>query len=198
MSRGARIAGAKQETLLAAWDGKPNLRIHQLFVSQTLPRSKQSHCVNNMLATTNTVASFRAGSRPIALLDFLVPAFGPDQTVRSFSRASRLQSRIGAAPLSIPPSVQLRLIDAPKPKKNLIAQRITPPRTLEVTGPLGKCAGMNSWFHAKSYSRNFVDRHSELHELLKWYRNKEGSIRGPRQEGTNAARDVGSVYVFNS
>ena len=44
---------------------------------------------------------------------FLTPAFSPSR-IQSFSSTSPAQSRVGGAPISIPPEVSLSLIDAPR------------------------------------------------------------------------------------
>ena len=73
------------------------------------------------------------GAIPLPL-DFLVPAVSVRTTVRSFSRTSKCDSRVGSAPLSIPPEVNMRILDPPKQK---IISRSQPPKVVEVEGPLG-------------------------------------------------------------
>lgn len=76
----------------------------------------------------------------IALPGFLVPAFFRPQQSRFISTTPRCRSRIGSAPLSLPPDVDLRILEPP-PLRNNDIFRADPPRKVEVQGPLGllKC-----------------------------------------------------------
>lgn len=66
---------------------------------------------------------------------FLVPAFGNAAT-RQFSTSSPRSSRIGMAPISVPPDVNLRIV--PLPRGNAKSRHVdTPTSSLEVTGPQG-------------------------------------------------------------
>ena len=75
--------------------------------------------------------------RTLLFPGFLVPAFASIPR-RLFSSSTQHCSRIGAAPLSIPPGVELTLIDPPSPRKNEMLRRVEPPKTIEVKGPLGQ------------------------------------------------------------
>lgn len=80
-------------------------------------------------------------NRPLSILpDFLIPAFqhNPPTTARPFSTSPSHASRVGAAPIALPPDVHLRLLDPPK-RRGAIT-RVEPPKTLEVEGPLGKAS----------------------------------------------------------
>lgn len=74
--------------------------------------------------------------------DFLLPAFALSGSGRGFSSSSLCRSRIGSAPLSIPPEVNLRLLEPP-PRRKAVT-RIEPPQMVEVEGPLGKPGLHNS------------------------------------------------------
>lgn len=66
---------------------------------------------------------------------FLVPAFG-NIAIRQFSTSSSRPSRIGMAPISVPPDVNLRIV--PLPRGNAKSRHVdTPTSSLEVTGPQG-------------------------------------------------------------
>ncbi|MCJ1243559.1 hypothetical protein MMC30_000756 [Trapelia coarctata] len=68
--------------------------------------------------------------------DFLLPAFAHSLCRRGFSSSPQCRSRIGSAPLSIPPEVNLRLLEPP-PRRKAVS-RIEAPQMVEVEGPLGK------------------------------------------------------------
>ncbi|KAJ5323120.1 hypothetical protein N7452_011409 [Penicillium brevicompactum] len=76
--------------------------------------------------------SFQRGSLPI----FLAPAFSPSRT-QCFSTTSPAQSRVGGAPISIPPEVSFKLIDLPE---TLIRTRgkDVPKFAAEIEGPRGE------------------------------------------------------------
>ncbi|MCJ1313157.1 hypothetical protein MMC25_006834 [Agyrium rufum] len=71
------------------------------------------------------------------LPDFLLPAFATSTSTRQFSSSTAHKSRIGAAPVTIPPEVQFRILD-PSGRRGDGARRIAVPRIVEVEGPLGK------------------------------------------------------------
>ncbi|KAL9603798.1 MAG: hypothetical protein Q9219_000907 [cf. Caloplaca sp. 3 TL-2023] len=91
------------------------------------------------------------------LLDFLLPAF-QNASNRPFSSSSPRASRIGAAPIAIPPEVNLRLLEPPKRKGP--ATRIQRPKTVEVEGPLGKASIQLPPF--VSYALNEATRKASL------------------------------------
>lgn len=70
-----------------------------------------------------------------SLPDFLVPALASARLPRSFSSTPRCGSRIGEAPISIPPEVDLRILEPAKRKNGLVATE--PRKTVEIQGPLG-------------------------------------------------------------
>ncbi|KAL8799159.1 MAG: hypothetical protein Q9182_006096 [Xanthomendoza sp. 2 TL-2023] len=68
-----------------------------------------------------------------SLPDFLVPAFQTaPSSARRFATSPPQSSRVGAAPIAIPPDVNLRLLDPPK-RKGAIT-RVEPPKTIEIEG----------------------------------------------------------------
>ncbi|KAL8817854.1 MAG: hypothetical protein Q9223_003394 [Gallowayella weberi] len=75
----------------------------------------------------------------LLLPDFLIPAFQVTPSpARRFATSAPQSSRVGAAPIAIPPDVNLRLLDPPK-RKGAIT-RVEPPKTIEIEGPLGKAS----------------------------------------------------------
>ncbi|KAL1955758.1 hypothetical protein VTO42DRAFT_8156 [Malbranchea cinnamomea] len=79
----------------------------------------------------------RESVRVNSLPAFLIPAFAHPNPHQSFSTSAPRQSRIGAAPLSIPPEVSLRFIDLPKVAAKSRTADI-PTTAVEVTGPKGQ------------------------------------------------------------
>ncbi|KAL8940850.1 MAG: hypothetical protein Q9216_002602 [Gyalolechia sp. 2 TL-2023] len=74
------------------------------------------------------------------LPDFLLPAFQPHSRSinRPFTTSSPHASRVGAASITVPPEVNLRLLEPPKRRGPIT--RIVPPKVIEIQGPLGKAA----------------------------------------------------------
>ncbi|GAM34196.1 hypothetical protein TCE0_015r01614 [Talaromyces pinophilus] len=68
---------------------------------------------------------------------FLVPALSQPLRTQSFSTTSAARSRIGGAPVSIPPEVNLSLIDLPQTNVRGKAKD-APKMAVEVNGPLGQ------------------------------------------------------------
>ena len=67
---------------------------------------------------------------------FLLPAFPSRCPVRHFSSSRKCPSRIGRAPLSIPPEVKFQVIPA-TPKTEGRISRTQPMSTVNIEGPLG-------------------------------------------------------------
>ncbi|KAF4541294.1 putative mitochondrial 54s ribosomal protein 16 protein [Lasiodiplodia theobromae] len=65
-------------------------------------------------------------------------AHSPSNACRSFSTSNARQSKIGRAPLSIPPEVQFEVIPPAKAKKSKISSRNEQGATVHVKGPLGE------------------------------------------------------------
>lgn len=101
---------------------------------------------NRMAATRHCTRSSRAfrslltpnTTQEITLPTFLVPAFARPQASAHFSSSSRCRSKIGRAPLSLPPEVTFRIFDAPPVKQGRSISRTEPSRKVEIEGPLGK------------------------------------------------------------
>ncbi|EEH17386.2 hypothetical protein PABG_07382 [Paracoccidioides brasiliensis Pb03] len=70
---------------------------------------------------------------------FILPAFSlPHNNSKQFSTSTAAQSRIGAAPLSIPSEVSLNFIELPVAKNSTVRPgKDIPTTAVEVTGPLG-------------------------------------------------------------
>ena len=77
---------------------------------------------------------------PSQLPDFLVPALSSPHSFRPLSSTARCRSRIGSAPLSLPEGVDLRLLETPVKQGKAISMT-EPPKTVEITGPLGTRSG---------------------------------------------------------
>ncbi|KAI4247631.1 MAG: hypothetical protein L6R42_009570 [Xanthoria sp. 1 TBL-2021] len=76
----------------------------------------------------------------VALPDFLISSFQNHslRTRRSFASSAPRPSRVGAAPIALPPDVNLRLLDPPRMRGAVT--RVEPPKTVEIEGPLGKAS----------------------------------------------------------
>lgn len=94
-------------------------------------------CMRSSQALLRTFNSFPA--RDHTLPAFLVPALAqrPQQTSR-FSTSSPDHSKIGRAPLSLPPGVTFRIQEAPQLQDHARVSRNQPGSTIEIEGPLGK------------------------------------------------------------
>lgn len=75
-------------------------------------------------------------SAEISIPSFLLPAF--QQQSSSFSTSSPCQSKIGSAPLSLPPDVNFNIVEAPVQKKGARVSRTQGGATIHIEGPLGK------------------------------------------------------------
>ena len=75
----------------------------------------------------------------VTLPSFLVPAFQPArQRNAQFSTSSTCRSKIGRAPLSLPPEVNFRILEPVMSKQASRASRSQVGSVVEVEGPLGK------------------------------------------------------------
>lgn len=88
--------------------------------------------LNTVFRTTST--------QSVILPRFLVPAIAfPSPTPRThFSTTTRCQSKIGKAPLSLPPEVSFQILEPSAGRQRRNMSRTEPPRTVEIQGPLGK------------------------------------------------------------
>ncbi|KMP01264.1 54S ribosomal protein L6 [Coccidioides immitis RMSCC 2394] len=81
----------------------------------------------------------RESARVNSLPAFLIPAFSLPQRSQTFSTSAATQSRIGSAPISVPPEVSLKFIDLPKSGATTrVTAADTPAMAVEVSGPLGQ------------------------------------------------------------
>ena len=81
-------------------------------------RDRREAAVNTPNAMSNLTQRcarqlLQESSRRSLLPLFLAPAFSPSRA-QCFSTTSPAQSRVGAAPISVPPEVSLNLVDLPK------------------------------------------------------------------------------------
>ncbi|KAK3686612.1 54S ribosomal protein L6 mitochondrial [Vermiconidia calcicola] len=82
--------------------------------------------------------SANARAQEVTLPAFLVPAFAAPPLRAHFATSPRCHSKIGRAPLSLPPEVIFRIFDAPAAKQGRNISRSEPGRKVEIQGPLGK------------------------------------------------------------
>ena len=104
-----------------------------------LAMATSTRCRSSSQALT-AVFALRSG-RLTGLPTFLVPAvsLSTAHPALHFSTTPQRCSKIGRAPLSLPPEVTFTVFDPPKLKRAQ-ASRVEPRRTVEVQGPLGTMA----------------------------------------------------------
>lgn len=109
--------------------------------SATLQKSYASCTVGNytMFSTARRrcARSLLAPSQPKtdSLPLFLLPAFQAPAAARGFASTSPCQSKIGSAPLSIPPGVTFKVIPPSARERGARAQAMS---TVQIKGPLGE------------------------------------------------------------
>lgn len=94
------------------------------------------HCLRSsrsLLHSTSSV-TFREATLPV----FLVPAFARQSRISQFSTSIQRRSKIGSAPLSLPPSVTFTVVPPPVQLPNARISRKKVGSTVEIEGPLGK------------------------------------------------------------
>lgn len=75
----------------------------------------------------------------VSIPSFLLPAFQPSsQRAAAFSSSSQCHSKIGSAPLSLPPEVTFQIIEPPVQRAGARVSRTQQGATIEIEGPLGK------------------------------------------------------------
>ena len=103
---------------------------------QGLPSA--SHCKGSLRALRSVLTP--STSHNVTIPAFLVPSLAqpelPRQNAR-FSTTPRNRSKIGRAPLSVPPEVTFRILETPQPKQIRNISRSEPSRKVEIQGPLG-------------------------------------------------------------
>ena len=79
-----------------------------------------------------------ANHREAIVPSFLVPALAQQpQRLSRFSTSTRCSSKIGRAPLSLPPEVTFRIIEPSTRNESSTISRTQPGSTVEIEGPLG-------------------------------------------------------------
>jgi large subunit ribosomal protein L6 len=91
--------------------------------------SRSSRALRSVFSTSH--------AQGITLPTFLVPAFAPTQNAH-FSSTTQCRSKIGRAPLSLPPEVTFRILETPPKKQSRGISQSEPERSVEIEGPLGK------------------------------------------------------------
>lgn len=106
--------------------------------------SHLAHISAPMEVTKRCIRSSRAIStawtpRDVTLPAFLVPAFAQrSRQTSAFSTSSRCASKVGRAPLSLPPDVTFQIHQTPPPKAGRQVSRTQVGSTVNVKGPLGE------------------------------------------------------------
>ena len=99
-------------------------------MATSLHRSHSSRALRSVFSTSQ--------GQGTTLPAFLVPALAPTQSAAHFSCTTRCRSKIGRAPLSLPPQVTFRILETPPKKQSRGISRSEPDRSVEIEGPLGK------------------------------------------------------------
>lgn len=94
------------------------------------------HCSRSSRALQSVFSTSQA--QGVTLPAFLVPAFAPTQLKAHFSSTTGCRSKIGRAPLSLPPQVTFRILETPPKKQSRGLSQSEPDRSVEIEGPLGK------------------------------------------------------------
>lgn len=110
------------------------LSTHLLLLHVSMARSL--HCSRSSRALRSVFSTSQA--QGITLPAFLVPALAPTQPAAHFSSTTKCHSKIGRAPLSLPPEVTFRILETPPKKQSRGMSRSEPDRSVEIEGPLGK------------------------------------------------------------
>ena len=129
------------------WSVRRGLPLPMLLSLYNSLKKFLRHCISPMARPLQCTRSSRAlrsvfvpsRNHEITLPTFLVPAFALQTPANTphFSTSSRCQSKIGRAPISLPPEVTFRILEAPTPKSGRNVSRTEPSRTVEIQGPLG-------------------------------------------------------------
>ena len=95
-----------------------------------------SRCPSSSRALLKVFALCR--TQNVTLPPFLVPALAPSPRVTHFSSTTNRRSKIGRAPLSLPPKVTFNVIETPPKTQRRGTSRSELDRSVEIEGPLGK------------------------------------------------------------
>ncbi|KAF2718003.1 putative mitochondrial 54S ribosomal protein YmL16 [Polychaeton citri CBS 116435] len=102
----------------------------------------QRHCAQSTRSILQPL--LRPKTKDSSVPIFLVPAFASPQSqvhqcqTSSFSTSPQCRSKIGRAPLSLPPGVKFNIIEAPPLQQPGNVSRMSQSSTIEIEGPLGK------------------------------------------------------------
>ena len=99
-------------------------------MASPMPCKRSSRAVRSVFISSRT--------QNVTIPAFLVPAFALRPQHSHFSSSTRCRSKIGRAPLSLPPEVTFRIHDAPPPKQGRSISRTEPGRKVDIEGRLGK------------------------------------------------------------
>ncbi|KAI7282825.1 hypothetical protein KC345_g3316 [Hortaea werneckii] len=123
-------------------------------------------------------------SNDAAVPTFLAPAFArasPAQT-SSFSTTSQCRSKIGRAPLSLPPEVTFTVMQMPSKGQGMNISRQEPESVAEITGPRGKMSvTIPPYMSIVGNEENRTQTLSVLDEKDKRQRTMWGTIRADLQ-----------------
>jgi large subunit ribosomal protein L6 len=100
------------------------------LMASSLHCSRASRALGSVYSTSST--------RDLILPAFLVPAFASSKQSAPFSSTSQCRSKIGRAPLSVPPEVTFTILETPPKKQSRGMIRTEPDRHVQIEGPLGK------------------------------------------------------------
>jgi large subunit ribosomal protein L6 len=98
------------------------------------------------------------------------------------------------APVSVPPEVNLRLLEPPV--KGRTASRIEQPRIVEVEGPLGMYAAKPLARSTNHYNRENLNVDTYLYELTTRSGGQKSYVTYTRPEGAQAQGDVGCAVLL--
>lgn len=110
-----------------------------IFGANLLPRQHIETSATTMSCAASQrclVQLLREPLRQKSVPAFLVPALSQPLRAQCFSTTSAVRSRIGGAPVSVPPEVKLNFIDLPQTQLRGRSKEI-PKQAIEVEGPLG-------------------------------------------------------------
>ena len=109
-------------------------------IERRSPMASTIRCTRSTRALRSVFAT--AKTKQLFLPAFLVPACAsnPPPQKAHFSTSTKHNSKIGRAPLSLPPEVTFRILEPKHVKQGRNISRSEPSRTVEIQGPLGKMA----------------------------------------------------------
>jgi large subunit ribosomal protein L6 len=120
--------------------------------------ASSKHCGSSIRALRSVLTP--PPSKEITIPTFLVPTFAqprttPPRQTAHFSTTCRYRSKIGRAPLSLPPEVTFTIFDSPHTNASRNVSRSEPNKTVEVKGPLGSLKlDVPSYIEVESHAEN--------------------------------------------